>query len=384
MRLFTGSFLILALILPVQSGFALAPGQDVLVPAAGRVASWVTDLVVMNPGETVTTVTIAWLVRGQANADPATVNYILGPGETLILDDVILDVFGQSTGNGAFRVTADQAVVVNSRIYSQADGETFGQGFEGVPVGLATAAGGWTDIVGLSSSGQFRTNVYGCAAGDGASLVLSLLAPDGTVLATTTKNLQAWMPFLNGVDTLMGVGSFEAGSLRVEVTAGAAVVGASKVDNESTDPTTLEGTAGALGAGTDGVYQFAVYDSDDYSTGGNLVVEGGALTALLGTYTNWDKIDGGGEPECTWQFKFGRGLATPVSLEDLADGVEFTEDHTDDGLGMLTYTLTLEVTDNLSVTGTVDAVGSEFSGADDGCNGVFPPLTVYGGKLPVD
>ncbi len=384
MRYLAYSLLCVTLIAPAAPAPALTPGTDVLVPAAGRVSSWITDLYILNPGAEPTTVTVAWLVRGQANPDPVELTFTIGPGETLTLPDVILEDFGLATGDGAFRVTSDIEVVVNSRIYSAQDSETFGQGFEGTPIGLATASGDRTDIVGLSSNSQFRTNVYACAGPDGATMDMELVAPDGTEIATKTKNLQAWMPFLKRIDQLMASGDFDDGTLRVSVTDGSAVVGASKVDSTSSDPTTLEGSVSASGAtDVNGIYQFAIYDSESFSTGGNLVIEDGAVEGLAGTYTNWDKLDGT-VSECTWLFKFGWGLAIPTSLEDLEDGVTFSDDHSNYGLGVLTYTVVMEIRDNLYVTGTIDTVGSDFPAGDDGCNGTFPQLVIYGGKMPVE
>ena len=386
MRFLTYILLCCALIAPAATAPALTPGTDVLVPAAARVSTWITDLYIMNPGTEPVSVTVAWLVRGQANLDPLDLTYMVGPGETLTLADVILEEFGldNSREEGAFRVTADTVVVVNSRIYNVDGDETFGQGFEGTPMTLATSVGETSDVVGLSFNSQFRTNVYGCAGPNGASLSMVLVEPDGSEIATKTKNLQPWMPFLQGIDQLMASGEFDDGTLRVTVTNGSAVVGASKVDEISSDPTTLEGSVSSSAvAEVNGIYQFAIYDSLSYSTGGNLVVEDGAVEALDGTYTNWDKLDGSGNSECTWLFLFGRGLATPVTLEDLADGVEFLDDHSTHDLGRMTYTVVMEITDNLYITGTIDAVGSDFPAGDDGCNGTFPQLVIYGGKMPV-
>ena len=383
MRFLAFSFLCLALVVPGTTVTALTPGADVLVPAAARVSTWITDLYIMNPGDEAATVTVAWLVRNQANPSPTDLTFTVGPGETLTLPDVILDQFGLTTGSGAFRVTANVEVIVNSRIYSADGSETFGQGFEGTPISLATASGARTDVVGLSSNSQFRTNIYGCAGSDGATLNIVLVAPDGSEIATKTKTLRSWEPFLRQVDQLMPSGDFDDGTLRVTVADGAAVVGASKVDSETSDPTTLEGSVSISGAGdVNGIYQFAIYDSLSYSTGGNLVVEDGAIDALEGTFTNWDKVDGSGQSECTWQFLFGRNLATPVSLGDLENGVTFSEDHTNNNLGIMTYSVTMEVRDNLYITGTIDAVGSDFPTDSEGCNGTFPQLIIYGGKMP--
>lgn len=384
MRFLAYTLLCLALLAPAATAPALTPGTDVLVPAAARVSTWVTDLYIMNPGTEPTTVRIAWLVRGQANPNPLDMTYTVGPGETLTLPDVIFEDFGMATGDGAFRVTSDTNVIVNSRIYSSEGNATFGQGFEGTPLGLATDSGQQTDIVGLSSNSQFRTNVYATAGPDGATLDMVLVAPDGSEIATSSKALLSWMPYLKRIDQIMDTGNFDDGTLRVTVSNGSAVVGASKVDSASSDPTTLEGSVSASGASdVNGIYQFAIYDSLSYSTGGNLVIENDEVEALDGTYTNWDKVNGSGESECTWQFLFGRGLATPASLEDLEDGVIFSDDHSTNGLGVLTYTVAIEVRDNLYITGTIDAVGSDFPSESAGCNGTFPQLVIYGGKMPV-
>lgn len=360
---------------------ALTPAAEVLVPAAGRGAPWGTDLYILNPGATTISVTVEWLVRDQSNPDPASATFVAAPGETLVLRDVIFETFGVGEGNGAFRVTADAPVVVNSRIFSFAEGETFGQGFEGVPLGLATTQGQVSDIVGLSQNSQFRTNVYGCAGPDGATLEFSLLAPDGSELATGGRSLGAWAPFLRRVDQLLGSGPFDDGTLRVSVTSGSAVVGASKVDNLSTDPTTLESSVSSGGADVNGTYYLAIEDSLTYATGGTLTIADGQVDQLRATYSNWDKVEGS-ESVCRYSFLFGAGLQTPLALDDLALGETFVEDYTDDGLGEIEYTVNLEITDNLTVEGSVTAVGSGFPLDVDGCNGDFPELAIWGGKLP--
>jgi len=46
----------------------------------------------------------------------------------------------------------------------------------------------------------------------------------------------------------------------------------------------------------------------------------------------------------------------------------------------MTWTLTFDIDDNMDMTGTVDAVGSQWTGEDAGCNGTFPQLDMKGGK----
>ncbi len=372
--------------LAAGSAVALNPGQDIIVPAAGRGGPWVTDLYVMNPGAIPVTGSISWLVRDQANPSPASTSFSLAPGATEILDDIILNDFGLSSASGAFRVTASAEVVVNSRIYAVDGDATFGQGFEGVPTWAATAQDQTASVVGLSSNDAFRTNIYATAGADGATITFRLLDPSGAVFATNNQTLDAWEPYLKRVDQVFpGAPSFDNGTLTAEVTAGAAVVGASKVDNLSTDPTTLESSA-VGGGGVNGTYQFALYDTLDFAAGGNIEISGGQVTAINGTYFNWDKLDGNNNSVCTSLFLWGQSLI-PTSVGDFANGVEFADDYPADpdsdppfAGGTMTYTVEFEPGQGSTLVGTVTAVGSDFSGADALCNGDFPPLDFFAGK----
>jgi len=377
-RLLTSIFL---MALAAAPALALDPGETVIVPAAGRGAPWGTDLYVMNPGTATVDVTIYWLVRDQANPSPASISFSLPAGQTEVLNDVIFNDFGLEAGNGAFLVIADGgAVIVNSRIFASDGTATFGQGFEGIPTWAATPAGSATDIVGLSQNASFRSNVYATAGEAGAVINFSLRDPQGGVLASVALALDAWEPYLKRVNQLFpGLANFDEGTLHAEVTSGLAVVGASKVDNASTDPTTLESAAtGGGGGGIDGTYQFALYDSLLFAAGGNIVISGGQVTAIVGTYTNWDKLDGG-EPACTLLFQWGQGL-TPAPVADFADGVTFSDSYIPSGSGVMTWTVEFVPGDGPSLVGQVTAVGSQFSGQDAGCNGDFPALVLHAGK----
>ena len=373
-------------VMPVE---ALNPGTDVLVPAAGRGGAWVTDLYVMNPGEVVVDGSVYWLVRGQANTNPISVGFSLEPGETLVMTDVLSEDFGLNQAFGAFRVTADAEVVVNSRIFSVDGDETFGQGFEGVPVEAATTIGNTSDIVGLSHVSQmFRTNFYALAGAEGASMTLDLLDPEGTQLATGTLELQAYQPYLERINRVLPSGDFDQGTLRVTVTAGSVVVGASKVDEQSTDPTTLESST-PLGAksSVDGTYEFTLTDSEGFASGGDIVIADGVVQTINGTFANWDKDgDTDGEADCPLVFRWGLDFPA-TAVNEMADGVTFTDSYTSTGSGEMAWTVEFVVTDGLRISGTVTAAGSDFPSSGDpnldesGCNGAFPVLTLSGGKV---
>ncbi len=118
-------------------------------------------------------------------------------------------------------------------------------------------------MVGLSFNSAFRTNVYATAGSEGATVAVTLLDPTGSVHSSASLHLGAWEPYLRRVDQLFpGVANFDNATLQAEVTSGSVVIGASKVDNASTDPTTLESDATAGGsASSDGTYQISIYDS---------------------------------------------------------------------------------------------------------------------------
>ncbi|MGD8439302.1 MAG: hypothetical protein PVG53_02110 [Holophagae bacterium] len=362
--------------------FALNSGTDLIVPAAGRGAPWGTDMYVANPGDGTVTGTIYWLVRGQTNPNPVSVTFSLEPGETAIYQDVIFNDFGLDSANGAFRVTADAPVIVNTRIFASDGSSTFGQGFEGIPTGAATSAGSSATVVGLSYTSVFRTNIYATAGPDGATATLRLMAPDGSMLASTTVELGVFEPYLQRVDRVFSsIGNFDDATLVVQVDAGSAIFGASKVDNATTDPTTLESdVTGGGAASVDGTYQISIYDSALFAAGGNIVIADGIVEEINGTYFNWDKLDGD-DPACTLQFLWGISLsATP--LADFASGVTFSDSYTSTGSGVMEWTVSFTVENNMSITGTISAVGSEFTRDDElGCNGDFPPLVIEGGKV---
>jgi hypothetical protein len=372
-------------LLAAATALALNPSSEVFVPAAARGPGangsvWVTDLYLFNPGVTTVAADVYWLPRDTDNSGASPVSFTLAGGETLVLEDVILETFGFDSGAGAFRIVGTGSLVVNSRIYNLSGSATFGQGFEGIPASAALTAGSSTDVVGLSENSAFRTNVFAVNTGAStATIDLELRDSNGTTLASRSYDLPPYAAFYRNI-TDLGASSFAAGTLHAEVTAGSAMVVGSKVDNGSGDPTTLEAWWQG-GAGTDGTYYLAIYDSLGYATGGSLVVENGSTSLLDVTYTNWDKVDGSGNPQCTWIFIASAIFDPPYTLSELASGVTFSNTYTDPD-GTIEWTFTLTPGQGAGLTGTVAAAGSGFSGDAAGCNGDFPVQTIMGGLRP--
>ena len=386
------AFTFITLVFATSAIFAITPGNDLLIAGAARTNRWHSDLYINNAGATTVLVDVLWLERDQANLNPVSRIFSIGPGETLILDDVLLNNFGMNNAAGAFRIVVTGGeVTANLLVFSGFNdpvGGTFGSGFEAIPAFAATGATGAgesTTLMGLASNSSFYTNVFALAGADGVIMDLDLLDPDGNVDATATVTLRAYEPWLSFRTDLWGVSTFENGTLLARVSAGSAVILGSKVDENSLDPTTLETASGTddtgcngtfptlrfeggksnagAGAGSaDGTYQFAIYDSFYFASGGELVIGNGIVEAINGTYINFDKVDGDGFSECTLIFFWGIGLSE-TAVEDFETGVEFTDTYPDpdggDG-GNMTWTVTFTVNDNLGFSGTIDAVGANF------------------------
>jgi hypothetical protein len=380
----TITFVFLALFV-ASSALAISPGNDLLISGAARTSRWSADLYINNPGATGVTVEVWWLNRDQSITNPAPESYSVGAEETLILVDVLLNEFGLNRAEGAFRVTTiGGEVTANLIVFTGAGGEdgTYGSGFEGIPASSATSAGETTTLAGMVLTDDFYTNLFALAGANGVTMDVDLLDPTGTLLDTQQVVLSAYAPWFSSVENLWDVASFENGTAQVQVSAGSMVMLGSKVDRLSKDPTTVEQAFGAGGGSVDGIYQFAVYDVLGFASGGNLEIVDAVVDVINGTFVNYDKVDGGGIPECPVIFQWGFDLA-PTPVGDFASGVEYAEVYPAgegfDG-GTITYTITFTVDDSLGFSGTLDAVGSEFSGLDTGCNGTFPQQALYGGK----
>ena len=173
----------------------------------------------------------------------------------------------------------------------------------------------------------------------------------------------------------------ENGTLLVKVTEGSAVVMGSKIDGNTQDPATLEVSAPSGDTTEDGLYQFALFDSLLYATGGSLLVVDGMSAMVTASYINYDKEDRYGNPDCTLIFQFGNNM--PVSsLDELKEGVVFTDSYSD-GSDMM-FAIALSFAQNTGFVGALLAYGSGFTGSDTGCNGEFPAQLLLGGKIRGD
>jgi len=303
------TLVLVALTAPAVLG--LNPDDELWIPAAARgqgVAGsfWTTDLYVMNLGQEAVAVDLTWLERAADNSDAASMPFTIAAGETLVLEDVVSTVFGQEAAVGAIHIEVEEEegkqaeeetlLVANARIYSVDEGETYGQGFEGVTSdsAISAEAGKPTHVVGVTDNAAFRSNWYGLNLTmddetdlpGAAEVLVEVLDPAGAVLASQTFEMPPLAPLLLSVSDL-GAGDLTNATLRFTMVEGAAVFGVSKVDQLSNDPTTLEAHWECKGE-EEGEDQFTdeffIEDCTFATTGSNpfLILQPGAQLVLEG------------------------------------------------------------------------------------------------------
>jgi len=256
--------IVVAMCLVAPAVSALNPDDELWIAAAGRgkgagTAFWMTDLYILNLGEEPVMVEIAWLARGQDNTEAEGEVFEILPSETLVLEDVVLEVFGFNKAWGGIHVeivedeedksSAKQdegdnpTLAVNGRVYSAGDdGETFGLGFEGVPSNAAISADGpeTTHSVGVTDDTDYRSNWYGVnITEEEAEVMVELLDLDGNVLAADEFTMEPYAPILQAVGNLEGP-AFANGTLRFTMMEGEGIFGVTKIDERSNDAVNLE------------------------------------------------------------------------------------------------------------------------------------------------
>ncbi len=297
---------VLTLLLLAGSVGATVPGTDLYVPAVGHglgqtvngvQAWWRGDVWVFNPSTTQSaTVSIYLLLRNQANPNPAVQVITVNPGETRYLPDVVLNTFGLDNTYGGLRIVSSLPVEVSGRSYdanvsvvSKGQG-TAGQFFSGVPADLAIGLGDSTDVIGLDqdgfqTAGNWRSNLaFVETTGNPVDLTISRIDSGGTVLGSISQHLDGREVYqINYVVTAIVNTTGTNQRIRVAVTGGSGrvIANASRVDNRTGDPATVEAIMVPLVGQFEGVVM-------DASTGTRvdggiqLQISDGALAAYAG------------------------------------------------------------------------------------------------------
>ncbi len=226
---------------------AQSPAPVLYVPGIAGItgfgdAFFRSEISIANSGQGPAAVTVTFLEHDRDNSSAPTARFVLGPYETLHMDDALFALFGLTETYGALRIQSDSSpgVTVFERILTDATrtAGTVGQQVEALAEEQLVSRG---SLLGVRQDDAFRTNV-GLVNPHAASTTaaLRLIAPPATELGTATvvvppqgyvqRNLAALFP---GVDLPEGV----ALSLRVDGGGRFLLAFASVIDNASQDPT---------------------------------------------------------------------------------------------------------------------------------------------------
>ncbi|HVS03430.1 MAG TPA: PKD domain-containing protein [Thermoanaerobaculia bacterium] len=198
----------------------LAPTSALVVPrvvhSRGLFDTFlVSQLAVLNPATTATTLTIELLERGADNSAPRAVTRTLGAGAILHVEDVFADLFGLTGDNlaGALRITYANAQGIAPRALSyalarNADGKRFGMLVDSRPLSDGALRSG--EYV-AHQDALFRASYGAVSLSPGSSLVrVTLKDAAGATLATAELGLKPYQHLernLAGIFSGLGEGS---------------------------------------------------------------------------------------------------------------------------------------------------------------------------------
>jgi PKD repeat protein len=222
------------------------PGTHVYVIAASAHApglastQWVTDAVLHNPGSEAAEAYLWFMEQGQNNTGAEGVGVTVAPGASVLLEDVVLSLFGGNNVSGAVLVGSNRPLLVTSRTYNDAATGTYGQFIPGRDVDSGVGRDETVHLVQLTRNSTFRANL-GVANPTAASVSVdvSLHDADGTQIGTRTLNVPPF-GFLQQTD-ILGADVEDAYAVVSSSTAGASFFPyASVVDNRTGDPFLVE------------------------------------------------------------------------------------------------------------------------------------------------
>ena len=224
--------------------------EELFVPACAHVdgfndSHWRTTLEIHNPGDSEARLEIALLEFGESNALAARRNFVLGPGASLSLADILTSEFS-FVGTAALRIIPiDGTIMVDGRTYNDQPTGRFGQSMAATRRAEALQHGEQARLIGLSHEptliSGYRTAI-GLVNASPAEIVveIELHSRFGTRYGTRSFTLQAYeFRQIERVFELVTPNAVDSGFAVVRtLTAGARLFAyASVVDNLTGDPT---------------------------------------------------------------------------------------------------------------------------------------------------
>jgi len=368
---------------------AVEAGRDLYLASVGHgqgqcpggvCSEWRSDAWIYNPSASSTaTVEVSFLQRDQANLSPPSQTVSVAPGETRELLDVVLSLFGLDGAYGALRFVSDNDVVVTGRVYDEnvqtnIGTGTAGQFFAAQPAGMAIGLDQGTDLIGLAQDADdtWRSN-FGLVETSAAAVTVEATSRDasGAVLATATYQLEPREVIQRSITEIGGeLGTNQRIEVQVTGGSGRVLAFASRLDNRTGDPSTVEmWVAATEPSHTTGTFEGAVWDpagmlldgvvSLSVSDEGLVAYEGlaGIPCGVAGSFV----VDFFDTPETPVEVSDGHFTATmTISYSDGSTTV-FTTEWTLDGAigadGVITGTLRSDTTGGSGSWAACNAAG---------------------------
>ncbi len=191
---------LIAFLFVSQSSFANHFADFYVIPVAIDApgvnnTNWMSDVAIYNFSSLPLTVSLTFIRSGEnmpdnfETLDPDEVGMSIGPGDSVLIKDVLDQVGGRPNNLGAILVGGSQPFAITSRTYSMnPTGDTVGQtvlparDFLENAVGDVTIPGATAYIPGLIQNARFRTNLGFVAAttrGNGMTVSVTLRDADG-------------------------------------------------------------------------------------------------------------------------------------------------------------------------------------------------------------
>lgn len=225
--------------------------SDVVLPIAGSVGSFRTDVRIFNPSLTkAVTVEARFLPIGNTDNSArfdgriAPVVLTIPERQAAVFNDAVTAIFG-TTGLGAIYLSSANPILVTSRIYAQTASGTLGQGFNALDVELLVDRG---VLLQLRADSVFRTNAGVANVQNAVANVTWSLYDNKSVLVS--KRLVTMPPYAVIGPTSIAAGFFfdasgaDLSDAWVTFSSDIPLAAyASIVDNITTDPTYLPAQA---------------------------------------------------------------------------------------------------------------------------------------------
>ncbi len=220
---------------PVQSlTDAIVPSAGVLVGA--NATSFVTDLFLSNPSaDASATVTVSYYPL-YGSTTPLSETVTLAPLQTDAIENVLLALYGQTSGQGSLFLSSTLPVAAGVRVGARTAGADYA-GFAPAIAGASGLAHAVGTAFGLPQTTQRRTNLLFYNRGFPGSVTVTGIRADGTTAGQVQVSLGDHSPGrLDSVFAAFGITDQPGGRIRIDVPDGMNVYAwTAAVDNQTGD-----------------------------------------------------------------------------------------------------------------------------------------------------